>query len=179
MRIAVSGTHASGKTTLIEAWLVLHPQYLFEPEPYATLQELGEYFADTPTVADFERQLEFQAEVMGRYGKGENVIFERAPVDFLAYMSVMGEGGDGWVESVREALSHLDVIVFLPLDENARIAVSADEGPELRDAVNDNLQRMLLDDALDLFADSAPVVLEVRGTVQQRLQALETATKRP
>jgi len=178
MRIAVSGTHASGKTTLIEAWLALHPEYLYEPEPYATLQELGEQFADRPVLADFERQLEFQSEVIARYGARDNVVFERSPVDFLAYMSVMFGGIGGWIETVREALSHLDIIVFLPLDENARIDVSADEDPELRDAVNHNLQAMLLDDELDLFGGGAPAVFEVRGMVQQRVQALEAAVRR-
>ena len=33
MRIAVAGTHASGKSTLIADFLATHPEYAHEPEP--------------------------------------------------------------------------------------------------------------------------------------------------
>jgi hypothetical protein len=33
MRIAVAGTHASGKSTHIADFLATHPEYAHEPEP--------------------------------------------------------------------------------------------------------------------------------------------------
>jgi hypothetical protein len=39
MRLAISGTHCSGKTTLVEAFLLAHSEYIHEPEPYEQMQE--------------------------------------------------------------------------------------------------------------------------------------------
>ena len=60
MRIAISGAHCVGKSTLIEAFLAAHPEFIEEPEPYTVLvEEYGEEFSSSPTVDDFYRQLEF------------------------------------------------------------------------------------------------------------------------
>ena len=60
MRIAVSGTHCTGKSTLIDEFLRVHPDFVHEPEPYTVLvEELGEEFSAEPCVEDFQRQLEF------------------------------------------------------------------------------------------------------------------------
>ena len=59
VRIAVSGTHCSGKSTLIEDFVAVHRDYVYEPEPYEWLADLhGESFAEVPDVGDFHRQLE-------------------------------------------------------------------------------------------------------------------------
>ena len=39
MRIAVSGTHFTGKSTLIEDFIKKHPDYKCEIEPYYKLQD--------------------------------------------------------------------------------------------------------------------------------------------
>jgi hypothetical protein len=39
MRIAVSGTHFIGKSTLIEDFITAHPDYTCEIEPYYKLQD--------------------------------------------------------------------------------------------------------------------------------------------
>ena len=178
MRIAVSGTHGSGKTTLIEAFVARHPEYAYEPEPYTVLSEIhGEQFAAEPSVEDFERQLEFHVETLARYEENADVVFERAPVDFLAYMLAIADRDDA-IETVREALTFLDVVVFLPLDARAPIDVGADEDLELRAAVDEGLRDILLDDAFGLFSEPRPVVIEARGSVQQRVAAIETAIAR-
>ena len=54
MRVAISGTHGCGKSTLIDAFLLSHGDYLHEPEPYEVLQDLyGEVFGAEPTSDDF------------------------------------------------------------------------------------------------------------------------------
>ena len=181
MRIAVSGTHGSGKSTLIDAWLGRHSHYLHEPEPYVVLQELhGERFADQPDIADFERQLEFQADVLARYSAASDVIFERSPADFLAYMLVIDERTprrqrgevDRWLSAVGDSIRFLDAIVFVPLDDTLPIDVPEDEDPELREAVNDRLHDILIADEFGLIGD-APLVIEVGGGLQKRLETVE------
>ena len=39
MRVAISGTHACGKSTLIDEFLLVHPEFTHEPEPYTVLDE--------------------------------------------------------------------------------------------------------------------------------------------
>jgi predicted ATPase len=86
MRIAVSGTHGVGKSTLIDEFLRRHPEFVHEPEPYTVMvEDLGEEFSAEPSVEDFRRQLDSTLSDSVNTPPGENVIYERCPVDFLAY----------------------------------------------------------------------------------------------
>ncbi len=40
MRIAVSGTHAIGKSTLAEDFVEKHPEFVLEPEPYSLSSQI-------------------------------------------------------------------------------------------------------------------------------------------
>jgi hypothetical protein len=94
MRIAVSGTHCSGKSTLVEAFLRAHPEFQHEPEPYATLvEDFGEEFGVAPTAEEFLRQLEFNCERIRGYLPNEDVIFERNPDEFFVYKIELKELG--------------------------------------------------------------------------------------
>src|SRR6185436_18880491 len=90
MRIAVSGTHRTGKSTLIDEFLRAHPDFVHEPEPYTSLvEEFGEEFSAEPCVQDFLRQLEFNIDRLKQHARGERVIYERCPLDFVAYIECM------------------------------------------------------------------------------------------
>lgn len=58
MRFAVTGTHGVGKTTLVEDFVAARRDALLVPEPYWLMAEEGVPFADGPTTADLEIQLE-------------------------------------------------------------------------------------------------------------------------
>jgi predicted ATPase len=184
MRIAVSGTHCSGKTTLIDAFLIAHPDFAHEPEPYTVLvEDYGEDFPAEPVADDFFRQLEFNVDRLSRYQPDERVIYERSPVDFLAYILALkdlqrDEGDSRLVETalgiVAQAIRYLDVIVFLPLDDVDCIEMSDSEDPELRSAVDCRLVAIFGEDELD-FVSAGPLVLEARGATARRLQMLEDA----
>src|SRR6185369_9745107 len=97
MRIAVSGTHGVGKSTLIDEFLRVHPEFVHEPEPYTVMvEDFGEEFSAEPCVEDFVRQVEFNIARLHQHAAGENVIYERCPVDFLAYIQALNpEIADG------------------------------------------------------------------------------------
>src|SRR5262245_49656938 len=118
MRIAVSGTHGVGKSTLIGEFLRLHPEFVHEPEPYAVLvEDYGEEFSAEPCVEDFLRQLEFNLERLGQHAAGEKVIYERCPLDFLAYLSALhADVSPALLERISDAMQQLDLIVYLPLE---------------------------------------------------------------
>src|SRR5262245_50331670 len=130
MRIAVSGTHCVGKSSLIDRFLRVHPRFTHEDEPFYQLQEMGEAFENEPTIDDFIRQLEFGGERLRKYQSGDDVICERSPVDSLAYILALEELGRGdsisrqvsrdlieyAIESAGSAVRFLDLILFLPVE---------------------------------------------------------------
>lgn len=185
MRVAVSGTHCCGKSTLIDEFLLAHPDFTHEPEPYTVLEEdYGEVFAAEPSPDDFYRQLEFNVDRLRRYQSGDRVIFERSPVDFFAYMLAINEvrrseGTTQLIERslgmVMDAIQLLDLIVFLPLSDEEGIVMSDSEYPELRSAVNCRLVGIFNNDDFNLFISHRPVVLEAMGSTAQRLRMLESA----
>ena len=60
MRIAVSGTHCSGKSTLLQDFAAAHRDYESVPEPYELLDE-----------PDFRRQLELSVETFCGFAPGD------------------------------------------------------------------------------------------------------------
>ena len=184
MRVAISGTHCCGKSTLIDAFLSSHDTYSHEPEPYEVLQDLyGEDFGAEPGADEFFRQLEYQVERLQQYTTGDQVIFERSPADFLAYLLALDDLGRDTADAerakqsisvVRGAMALLDLVVYLPATNEG---VPESEDPELRRAVDARLEGILLDDDFDLFTGDRPSVLEIVGTTEQRLRSLEAALR--
>ena len=83
MRIAVSGTHFSGKSTLIASLIEQLPNYVSIDEPYLLLQEEGYEFSNPPSVVDFELQLKRSIRAIEE--SRDNTIFDRCPLDCVAY----------------------------------------------------------------------------------------------
>ena len=167
MRIAVSGTHGVGKSTLIDAFLQKHPEFVHEPEPYTVLvEDLGEKFSAEPCVEDFLRQLEFNIDRLKQHAANENVIYERCPVDFLAYIHALDpQTAEALRESVSDAMQHLDLIVYLPLE------TTTDEFPKLQRAVDRRLSSILREDELEIMTHVR--IVEAVGPTDRRLRTLE------
>src|SRR5688500_8701441 len=104
MRIAISGTHCCGKSTLIDNFLSLYPNFTHEPEAYEALQdEHGEVFSADPVAEDYYRQLEYCVGRLQQYGSGDCVIFERCPADYLAYLLALADlGRDPTAQRIAE-----------------------------------------------------------------------------
>lgn len=184
MRIAVSGTHCCGKSSLIDEFLISHSEFTHEPEAYESLQdERGESFAAEPSAEDFRRQLEHCVDRLEQYRESDNVIFERCPADYLAYMLALRDlrrdfqASQVAAESVRIARSgmkRLDIVVFLRLDKQD-VAVSDEEDPELRRLVDEKLESILSDNEFDLFSEL--LVIEPPGSMSERLQLIEAVLR--
>jgi predicted ATPase len=178
MRIAVSGSHCSGKSTLIEAFVAKYPDYQHEPEAYELLQDS---FSAEPLAEDFFRQMECHLQQLEKYQPGDTVIIERSPVDFVAYLKALvllnrdsfgQQLVDEAITLARTAIHSLDVIVFLST-RDVRAFVPAEEDLELRDSVNDLLESILLNDELDLFSSSNTLVVDGSGPIENRVHLLE------
>jgi AAA domain len=185
MRIAVSGSHCSGKTTLIDEFLRAHPDFAHEPEPYTILvEDYGEEFSSEPCADDFYRQLEFNVDRLRRYPAGERVIYERSPVDFLAYILALKDLNREDVDlglaemalrMILDGMRNLDLIVFLPLDDADGIEMPDSEDPGLRTAVDSRLTAIFGDEEFGVVRSGGVKVVEARGSTAQRLRMLEEA----
>jgi predicted ATPase len=167
VRIAISGSHRVGKSTLVEALAEALAGYGTVEEPYHQLAEEGHELAASPSVEDFELQLRRSIEDL-RDGD-EDVLFDRCPLDLLAYLRVHEDADlvdlDGWLPTVVQAIARLDLVVFVPIEEPDRISLARSEDDEQRRAVDEELRGMLLEDRLGLEVD----VVEVTGGVQDRV----------
>ncbi len=186
MRIAVSGTHCTGKTTLIDEFLRAHPDFGHEPEPYTVMvEDYGEDFCSEPGVDDFYRQLEFMVDRLQDSSPGARVIYERSPVDFLAYILALKDLSrdavapgriNAAVALVLDAVRNLDLIVFLPLDDAHGMEIQTEEDPKLRRAADSRLVAIFGDDEFNIVSSESVSVVEARGSIGQRLRVIEDAS---
>ncbi len=171
MRVAVSGTHLVGKTTLAEALADAMPGYRLVPEPYLTLVEEGFEFAEMPSLDEFQVQLERALEDARE--TRDDIIFDRCALDLLGYLATHRDRDgfqlDQWIPRVREAVTGLDLIVFVPIEDDDRIPVARAERP-LRIAVDRVLREIVVDDSLGFGLD----VIEVAGPPETRLRQVLT-----
>jgi predicted ATPase len=172
MRIAISGSHGTGKSTLIERLAAVLPDHQVIAEPYYALEALGHAFAHPPSLDDFLAQLECSIESLRMARR--DVLFDRNAVDFLAYISALDGDHvlDEWLPRVGEAMGTLDLLVFVPIESPDRIAET--NSRRLRARVNELLREIILEDSLGLGLRA----FEVTGTPEQRAQAVMTLGNR-
>lgn len=166
MRIAFSGSHRVGKTTLVGHVGEALPRYVTVEEPYHLLEEEGYDCAESPSIEDFEAQLE--RSIIEIEQSAPNVLFDRCPADILAYLLTHEDRDafepDDWMDRARDAMEMLDLVVFVPIEESDRIPLPPHEDLAHRRAVDEELHEILLDDRLGLGSE----VLVVEGSVSER-----------
>jgi len=162
MKIAVCGAHKVGKTTLIEKLHEALPGYECKLEPYYELQEEGFAFSEVPTRDDYVAMLEFSIEQI--VSSGDNIIYDRCPVDLLAYAQAVNDNRNFDIHSlysqVQDVMNEIDLLVFVPVEKNDLIDCLESELPDLRKEVNDILSGWVNDLNTNL--------IEVHGSVEER-----------
>ncbi len=177
MRIVVSGTHASGKSTLVSD-VAIALGYAQLPDPYELVVDDED---DPAAAASFVRQLLVAAERLVALDRGADIVAERGPVDLLAYLEALAEldrpsvGPDLTTrlrDTAAEAMAHVDLLVVVPLDPRDGITVPDDEDPDLREAMDARLLDLCDDE--DLVGSTVRVV-EVAGSPDARLDQVLAA----
>jgi hypothetical protein len=166
MRIAISGAHGTGKTSLAERLADALPGHLLHEEPYYALEAEGRMLAIPPSLADFESQLERSSEIM--LAGEKDCVFDRCPVDFLAYLTTHKHADrfdpEVVLPRVRQAMNTLDIVFFTPIEHPDRIDVPVAEGRATRRRVDEALHDLLLENRLGLTC----AIQEVTGTLDER-----------
>ena len=184
MRIAISGTHFIGKSTLIEDFIKKYPNYRCEIEPYYQLQdEQSMELSLEPSLDRLLKQLDYSIHQLNECKNETNVIFDRCPLDFLAYAMCTldqdfidiydSEVSERFAE-IKEALNYLDLIVFLPIAKENSIEYT-EENPAYRRAADQCFKKFYRDDSYDIFPRyNHPKIIELFGDRITRLKNLES-----
>ncbi|MNK01087.1 hypothetical protein D3C87_188800 [compost metagenome] len=160
MRIAFTGSHRVGKTTLAEEIADNLPNYEFKDEPYLQLEEEGYMFSEIPTVDDYIEQFYFSVEQIEE--SENNVIFDRCPLDLLAYIYAIDKTKNISLlyEELTSAISQIDLLVFVPIEKPDLILHQESDFTDLRNEVDTILE--------DWIGDFNIEILEVNGTLENR-----------
>jgi GTPase SAR1 family protein len=161
MKIVVTGAHRVGKTTLVEKLQENLVDYDFKIEPYLELEEQGYEFSETPNVDDFLKQLEYSIKQLS--SNDQNVIFDRCPIDLLAYIKAVDETKNikSLYNKIESITTKIDLLVFVPIEKPDLILCQESDFPKLRKRVNEILNDWILDLGIE--------TIKVKGTLSNRL----------
>lgn len=134
MRIAFSGTANTGKTTLVRDFLTVWTMYSTPEKSYRNLiVENDIQHSKHVTKKGQKAILDFMIEQMKGKTPEDNVVYDRCPLDNIVYSMWANEKGvsdidDAFISKciskVRESIKDLDIIFWVPYNEN--IAISRD-----------------------------------------------------
>jgi len=160
MKIAITGAHRVEKTTLVEKLQEYLADYDFRIEPYYALEESGYEFSERPNVDDFLKQLEYSIKQIST--SDHNVIFDRCPIDFLAYIQAIDETKNIQLlrNKIESVMAEIDLLVFVPIEEPDLMICQESDFPKLRNKVNEILNELIFDFSIE--------TLKVKGTLLNR-----------
>jgi len=172
MRVGISGTHGTGKTTLAEALCADLPGHVAADEPYHLLEEQGYEFGFPPSLEDYRALLACSMRILTSPPTRPEAIFDRTPLDYLAYMAAIGAdpSEEASTAAVQPAFGKLDLLVITPITPETERLLPAAEMPGLRSQMNDALLELVYDDPLNAWGDIP--VLELNGPLDRRLDAV-------
>jgi len=192
MRIAISGTACQGKSTLVKDFLEQWPSYTTPEKTYRDIIAENNLEHSSKTNKETQRKiLDFQIEELQKYRNGDNVLFDRCPLDNLVYSmwACEQEGNDideEFVSSclplVRESFRNLDIIFFVPITKAAPVSI-------VEDGVRDTNQRVIEEidyifkavhrdhehnPKTNIFVvDDKPAIIEVFGDRRERIEIIK------
>jgi hypothetical protein len=177
MRVGISGTHGTGKSTLATALCARLPGHAVADEPYYQLEEQGYEFGFPPSPEDYRALLACSLHSLTASPPLSGVVFDRTPLDYLAYLA--GAGADPETEAdpaaLRLAFARLDLLVITPITAETERVLPPAELPGLRAQVNDALLELVYDDPLNAW-EHIPV-LELTGPLDRRPDAVLAALR--
>ena len=190
MRISISGTACTGKSTLIRNILAVWPNYKTPEKTYRDIIEEEELPHSTLTSVDTQwKILNHMIDQLHSYEKGDKVIFDRCPLDNLVYTLWAHDRGiegfdkqfvDKCIALTKESMRHLDIIFLLNYDKIIEIrADGLRETDEIYIKEIDNIFSALKDqyeqnyDA-DIFfpKDDSPGIISLPTSPQQRIDVI-------
>jgi hypothetical protein len=189
MRIAISGTANLGKSTLVKDFLQEWDMYGREVKTYRDVLNEKQLPHSKKTTKESQKAiLDYMVETLKEFKKDDKVIFDRCPLDNLVYsMWAMSQEDsdideefiDECIPIVREALTNLDIIFFIPMTKHNKIDIEDDGFRETDkqyikeiDSFFKVLQRHYHEHPQDnpfFPRDDSPALIEVFGSREERM----------
>jgi|TARA_R100000808_G_scaffold19248_1_gene41857 predicted ATPase len=131
MRIAFSGTGNSGKSTLVKSFLYTWDNYITPEKTYRDIliEEDLSHSSNTTTPTQ-KKILSFFIDQVQEHDKGAKVVYDRCPLDNIAYTLWCHEKGikdfdkdfvTSQISLMRESLRFLDIIFLCRFDEKQSV----------------------------------------------------------
>jgi hypothetical protein len=179
MRIGISGTHGTGKTTLADALCAHLPGYVTADEPYYLLEEEGYEFSFPPSPDDYRALLARSLRFLSDPPPLPGIVLDRTPLDYLAYLAATGVNPEREADApaIRSALARVDLLVLTVITPETEQTLPTPEMPELRARMNDALLDLVYANPLDAWGEVP--VLELDGPLDNRLRAVLAALGQP
>src|SRR6185437_4902767 len=179
MRVGISGTHGTGKTTLAQALCAHLPGHVLAEELYYLLEEEGYEFSFPPSLEDYRALLARSVRSLAMPPMPPGVVFDRTPLDYLAYMAASGANPEDEADAaaLRPALASLDLLVITLITPETEQVLPTADMPRLRTQMNDALLELVYDNPLNAWGDIP--VLELNGPLDSRLKTVLTALNQP
>jgi predicted ATPase len=175
MRVGITGTHGTGKTTLAGALCARLPGHVIPDEPYYLLEEEGYEFGFPPSLEDYRALLARSVQSLSSPPLLPAIIFDRTPLDYLAYMAAIGAdpADEVGAAALRSSFASLDLLVITVITPETEQVLPTAEMPGLRSEMNEALVELVYDDPLNAWQDIP--VLELDGPLSGRLGAVLAA----
>jgi predicted ATPase len=186
MRLAISGTANTGKSTLLKAFLQRWPMYGTPLKTYRDVITENDLEHSSKTTEETQLLiLDWMMTTQEKFKKEDNIIFDRCSWDNLAY-TLVGNANDkinnevtaASISLVRESLKNIDIIFWLRHDEDIAIVddglrdVSKNHILEVDDVFAQLYDQYADDLETDIFypKEDCPAIIEIHGkTVDDRI----------
>tara|TARA_R100000005_G_scaffold38665_1_gene18034 strand:+ start:351 stop:1097 length:747 start_codon:yes stop_codon:yes gene_type:complete len=192
MRIAISGTACQGKSTLVKDFLEQWPSYTTPEKTYRDIIAENNLEHSSKTNKETQRKiLDFQIEEQQKYRSGDNVIFDRCPLDNLVYSMWACEQPDNDIDEefvssciplVRESFRNLDIIFFTPITKVAPVSIEEDGERDTDQKIIEEIDHIFKavhrdhenNPKTNLFVvDDKPAIIEVFGSRRERTEIIK------
>ena len=193
MRIAIAGTANMGKSTLLKDFLTYFSSYEADTETYRKKIKDEDLPHSKETNKDTQWEiLNHMIDRMQLYGKDDNVIFDRCPLDNLVYSLWSLEKNASDIDDdfiskclplVQESMKHLDIIFFLPISKFNKVPIENDGMRETDetyikeiDAFFKVIQRHYDENPQSnpyFPREDMPAMIEIFGNPQERLEMIK------
>lgn len=190
MRIAFSGTANSGKTTLLKSFLYTWENFTTPKKTYRDMLIEEDLDHSSSTSTDTQSTImNFMIDQLQQYGKDDKVVYDRCPLDCLAYTLWCNEKGKEeftrefvteQIALCRESMRHLDIIFLCRFDEKKGVEDDgfrdADIGyiKEVDNIFHSLYQQYAQNPGADVFypKDDSPAVIVLPNDIQGRVDLI-------
>lgn len=190
MRIAISGTANTGKSTLVKNILTVWPNYTTPEKTYRDVLKEKNLSHSSNTSAETQWEiLNFMVDQMQQTTKDSKIVFDRCPLDNLAYTlwahSKNIEGFDKQfvdkcITIVKESMRSLDIIFLLSYDESIKVVddgvrdIDVDYLKEIDNIFNALYEQYAQNYDADIFfpKNDSPGIIKLPTSIKQRVDTI-------